>query len=233
MLVRGLEVDLAADRGDADRVAVVGDPGDGVVEQVAGAARAELAEPQRVEDRDRPGAHREHVAQDAAHPRGRALERLHGAGVVVGLDLERHGQPVPHVDGPRVLAGADHHRWALGGQSVQELLRVLVRAVLGPHEREDRKLHLVGLAPELLDDQRVLGVGQAESAVSRLGGGHGVHAATGTDEASELKIAAPPVGPRRGSTACSGCGISPITFPAAFVMPATSRTDPFGFSPGA
>ena len=35
LLVAGLEVDLAADGRDADRVAVVADPGDGVLEQVA------------------------------------------------------------------------------------------------------------------------------------------------------------------------------------------------------
>jgi len=36
-------------------------------------------------------------------------------------------------------------------------------------------------------------------------------------------------GPKPGSTACSGCGMSPTTLPAAFVMPAMSRREPLGF----
>ena len=88
LLVGALEVDLAADGGDADRVAVVADAGDRVLEQVARARRLQLAEAQRVEDRDRPRADREDVAQDPADAGGGALERLDRARVVVGLDLE-------------------------------------------------------------------------------------------------------------------------------------------------
>jgi hypothetical protein len=46
----------------------VADPAHRPVEQVARADRVELAEAQRVEDRDRPRAEREDVAQDAANP---------------------------------------------------------------------------------------------------------------------------------------------------------------------
>ena len=42
---------------------------------------------------------------------------------------------------------------------------------------------------------------------------------------------ATPSGPNPGSTACSGCGISPTTLPAALVTPAMSRRDPLGFQP--
>ena len=99
LLVGRLEVDLAADRGHADRVAVVADAGDRVVEQVARALGvAGLAEAQRIEHRDRPRAEREDVAQDAADARGRALEGLDRAGVVVRLDLEGDRQPVADVD---------------------------------------------------------------------------------------------------------------------------------------
>jgi len=156
LLVRALEVDLAADRRDADRVAVVADAADGVVEQVPRAPRARLAEAQRVEDRDRPRADREDVAQDAADPRRRALERLHRRGVVVRLDLERDDPAV--ADGHRagVLARAERQPRALGRQRAQQLLGMLVGAVLAPHEREDRELDVVGLAPELLADEREL-----------------------------------------------------------------------------
>src|SRR3954447_19518020 len=87
LLVGVLEVDLAPHRGDADRVAVVADAGHGLLEQVARArGAAHLAEAQGVEDRDRPRADREDVAQDAADAGGGALERLDRAGVVVRLD---------------------------------------------------------------------------------------------------------------------------------------------------
>ena len=47
---------------------------------------------------------------------------------------------------------------------------------------------------------------------------------------SPARRSAPSAGPRSGSTACSGWGISPITFPSSFTIPATSRTEPFGLS---
>src|ERR1700709_2171959 len=50
---------------------------------------------------------------------------------------------------------------------------------------------------------------------------------------SDPRISAPSAEPSSGSTACSGCGISPKTLPAALSTPATSPTDPFGFAPEA
>ena len=147
LLVGGLEVDLAADGRHADRVAVVADAGHRALEQVARAGRRRrLAEAQRVEDGDRPRADREDVAQDAADAGGGALERLHRARVVVRLDLERAREPAADVHRARVLARAHDHARALGRQRPQQPARVLVAAVLGPHEREDGQLHLVGLA---------------------------------------------------------------------------------------
>ena len=163
LLVGRLEVDLAADGGHADRVAVVADAGDGVLEQVARALGVGgLAEAQRVEHRDRPRADREHVAQDPADPGGRALEGLDRARVVVRLDLEGDAEPAADVDHAGVLARAHEHVRALGGQPAQQLLGVLVGAVLGPHQREHRQLDVAGLAAEALDDQLVLGVGEPE-----------------------------------------------------------------------
>src|SRR3954454_22712366 len=106
VLVARLEVDLAADCRHADRVAVVADPRDRAVEQVARALRRlRVAEAQRVEHRDRARADREDVAQDPADAGRCALERLDGARVVVRLDLERAREPTADVDGARVLAG--------------------------------------------------------------------------------------------------------------------------------
>jgi len=45
---------------------------------------------------------------------------------------------------------------------------MLVAAVLRPQQREDGELEVVGLAPEQLDDARVLGIGEAERLVQRL-----------------------------------------------------------------
>jgi hypothetical protein len=45
---------------------------------------------------------------------------------------------------------------------------VLVAAVLGPEQREDRELEVVRLAFEQLTDSPVLGVGKTESAMKRL-----------------------------------------------------------------
>ncbi len=163
LLVRPLEVDLAADRRNADRVPVVADAAHGAVEQVARAlARRRLAEPQRVEHGHGPGAQREDVAQDPADAGRGALERLDGARVVVRLDLEGAGQPVPGVDDTGVLARPDEHVLPLGRQRPQELLRVLVGAVLAPQQREHRELDLVRDAAELVDDQRVLVAREAE-----------------------------------------------------------------------
>ena len=169
LLVGRLEVDLAADGRHPDRVAVVADPGDDMVEEVARALGVGLAEAQRVEQRDRPGAEREDVAQDAADPGGGALKGLDRARVVVRLDLEGDRPAVADGDRAGVLARAHEHAVALGRQAPQELARVLVGAVLGPEEAEHRQLDVVGLATELVDDQLVLGVGEAELAV--LGGG--------------------------------------------------------------
>ena len=175
MLVGRLEVDLAADRRHPDRVAVVADPAHRAVEQEARALRVELAEAQRVEDRDRPRAQREDVAEDAADPGRRPLERLDRARVVVGLDLEGDRVAVADVDRAGVLARPHHHPLALGRQPAQQLARVLVGAVLGPEQAEHRQLDAVGLAARASRDQLELGVGQPQLAVRR-----GLHAHAGS-----------------------------------------------------
>src|SRR5215207_4745111 len=227
LLVRLLEVDLAADRRNPDRVAVVANALHGPVEQVARAGRVELAEAERVQYGDRPRPHRKNVPQDPAHARGRALERLHVARVVVRLDLERCRQAVADVDHARVLARPHQDVRTLGRQQPQQLLRVLVRAVLRPHQREHRQLERVRLAPHALADAVVFRVGQAELPVRSS---DQAHAGTIASDSNSLPPSADPVS---GSTACSGCGMSPITFPPTLHTPATSSIDPFGLCPGA
>ena len=61
-------------------------------------ARARMirrAESQQVETGDRPRAHGEHVAQDAADPGRRALEGLDEGGMVVDSILKTQASPSP------------------------------------------------------------------------------------------------------------------------------------------
>ncbi len=99
-----------------------------------------IAERQRVEAGDRPRAHGEHVAQDAADAGGGALIGLDIARVVVALHLEHASQAVADVDDAGVLARALDHPRALGRQRAQMDLGRLVRAVLVPHRRKDAEL---------------------------------------------------------------------------------------------
>jgi hypothetical protein len=260
LLIRRLEIDLAADGGDADRVAVVGDPGDGAVEQVARALiaiPAHLAETQRVEHRDRARADREDVAQDAAHAGGGALEGLDRGGVVVGLDLEGAHETVADVDRAGVLARPHDHVRALGGQRAQELLGVLVGAMLAPEQRVHRQLDLIWRPTALvLADELVLGAGETERervlhrrqrrvvrhARLRSRQPHPPSdqraAQTWTPSSTarriDWKIVNPSIEPPvSASTACSGWGIRPKTLPVSLDTPAMSRREPLKLCPGA
>ena len=102
--VRRVEDELAADRRHADAVAVAADAPHDALDEVPRPRIGRVAEPQRVEHGDRPGAHREDVAEDPADAGRGALVRLDGARVVVRLDLERDGEPVADRDDAGVLA---------------------------------------------------------------------------------------------------------------------------------
>src|SRR5260370_42672684 len=102
-----VEVHLAADRGDADAVPIAADARDDSIEMVTrGRQRAEA---QGVEQGDGPGAHGDHVADEAAHAGRGALVWLYGGGAVLRLDLE-HGRP----------ALADLHRAGVLAKSLQD-----------------------------------------------------------------------------------------------------------------
>ena len=127
-----------------------------------------LAEAQPVEQRDRPRAHRDDVAQDPADAGRGALERLDRGRVVVALDLERDRLAVAEVDHARVLARPLEHALAAAREALQQQRRVLVAAVLRPEQREDGELEVVRLALEQLADTVELPVGETERAVERL-----------------------------------------------------------------
>jgi hypothetical protein len=86
----------------------------------------------------------------------------------VALDLERDREPVAEVDYARVFAGPLQDTFARGGQPLQERRRMLVAAVLGPQQREDRELEVIRLPAEQVADSLELAVRQPEGAMKRL-----------------------------------------------------------------
>ena len=179
-LVGRIEHELAAHRGHADAVAVAADAAHDAVDEVPRAGVRRIAEAQRVEHRDRAGAHREDVAQDAADAGRGALVRLHRGRVVVALDLERDREAVADRDHARLLADARDDVLALG--------RAGSSAAGGELLYEQCSLHITlniassrpfGSRPELPADRVELDVGEAQRAVERDGlGGHAAPPAT-------------------------------------------------------
>jgi hypothetical protein len=154
--VARIEADLAADGRNPDAVAVAGDAGDDTFEQPPGARLIQRTEAQRVQQGDRPGAHGENIADDAADAGRGALIRLDERRVIVRFDLEDRGKTVTDVHRAGILAGPLDDLRPFGGQSPQIDARALVAAVLRPHHREDPKLGQVRIAPEKGDDPFVL-----------------------------------------------------------------------------
>ena len=171
-VIGGVEIDLAADRGDADAIAIAADPSDHAGDEVAHLGMVGPPEAQRVEVGDRPRAHREDVAQDSADPGRRALIGLDVARVVVALHLEDGGLPVADVDHAGILARAADHPRRLGRQLLEVDARAFVRAMLGPHDRKDAELDQIGLAAKRVEDA-VIFVGGKAVLGDDLGGDHG------------------------------------------------------------
>ena len=242
--IRRIEHQLAADRRDADAVAVAADPADDPIDQVARPGVGRIAEAERIEHGDRPGAHREDVAQDPADAGRGTLVRLHRRRVVVRLDLERDREAVPDRDDTGILAGPRDDPFARGRQRPQERLRALVRAVLAPHHAEHGEFEVIRFAvAQPFADRLELVVGHAETTMERLDQalrhGHRVPAPTTTGapatarsalSTSDRTIPNPSSEPRTASDARSGCGISPATLPALFMTPAIARSAPFGLA---
>ena len=122
---------------------------------------------QTVEERHGARAHRDDVTEDSAHSGCRALERLDGGGVVVALDLERHGKPVAEVEDAGVLTRPLEHACPGRRKALEEQRRVLVATVLRPEEREHGELEVVRVAPEQRANSLVLPIGEAECAMER------------------------------------------------------------------
>ena len=84
------------------------------------------------------------------------------------LDLEGDGEALAEVEHTRILAGPLQHALAGRGQPLQQRRRVLVAAVLGPEEREDRQLEVIRVAAQQLPDTVRFPVGETERAVKGL-----------------------------------------------------------------
>src|SRR5438874_1221812 len=83
---------------------IAADAGDHARDQVSRLRVIGPAEAQSVEVRHRSRAHGEHVAQDSADTRRRALIGLNVGGVVVALHLEDRRVAVANVDHARIFA---------------------------------------------------------------------------------------------------------------------------------
>ena len=159
---------FAADRRHADRVAVAADARHDAFEQVARARVVERAEAQRIHQRDRPGAHREDVADDAADAGRRAFVGLDRRRVVVTLDAHRDREPVADVDDARALARADEHPRRLGRERGRGARATTCRSSAPTTSPStSRARGRVGSRPELADHRGQLVVGHPELLVQR------------------------------------------------------------------
>ena len=146
----------AANGRDAKGIAIAANAGDDAGHQMPGFRMFRRAERQRVQTGDRPRAHREHVAQNAADPRRRALIGLDVARMVVALHLEHTSQAIADIDDAGVLARPLDHMRTLGRQTAQMNLGGFIRAVLVPHRRKDAELGQGRLTPDQIEQTLVL-----------------------------------------------------------------------------
>ena len=118
-VIARVETDRTADRWHAERIAVAADAGDNARNQMPRFRMRRRSERQRIQARDRPGAHGEDVAQNAADAGGCALIGLDVARVIVALHLEHARETITDVDDAGVLARPLDHPWALRRERAQ------------------------------------------------------------------------------------------------------------------
>src|SRR5262245_8789612 len=81
--------------------------------------------------------------------------------MVVRLDLERRREAAAYIDNAGVLAWALKNELALCRKPLEMHARRFVRAVLGPHNREDAELGVTGSAAEQFDYSFVFFFGES------------------------------------------------------------------------
>jgi hypothetical protein len=162
-----VEGELSTDVGQAKAVAVTPDPSHHGRHHPRSVRGIGGAEPQRVDHRDRSGAHRHDVTNDPADPGRCALVRLHIGRMVMRLDLECDRPAVADLDDTGVVPDTGEHPrpHRLSGrlpEIVQVHLGGLVGAVLTPHHRVHRQLGGRRPASQNLPDPRVLIIREAQ-----------------------------------------------------------------------
>ena len=218
------ELDLPSYRRHPDGVPVSPDATHYLPKVVAVALLIQRPEPQRIEQRHWPRAHRQDVADDPTHPRRRPLVRLHRRRMVVTLHLESQRPPVPHLDHPGILPRPLQDPLPLVREAAEEWARILVAAVLAPHHGEQRELQEIRRPSHQLQYAVVLEVREPQRTVCLL------DIQTPAPTSTERRILKPSSEPRAGSQTLSGCGMMPTTLRPSLQTPAMSFTDPFGFS---
>ena len=151
-VVARIELHFTAHRRDADAVAVAADARDHALDQLRSLRVIGAPKSEGVQRCHRTRAHREHVAQDAADTRRRALVRLDVRRMVVRLHLEHRAETIPDVDRAGVFARPLNHLRAGRRQASEVNARRLVRAVLRPHHADDPELCVARQAGEGAQD---------------------------------------------------------------------------------
>src|SRR4029079_15166480 len=103
-IVAAMKIDLAADGGDTEGIAVAADAGNDTGDEMAGLRMVRCTEAAGVEGGDGPGAHGEDIAEDAADAGGGALVGLDEGRVVVALHLEDDGEAFADIDDAGIFA---------------------------------------------------------------------------------------------------------------------------------
>ncbi len=148
VVVASVEIGLPAHRRHADAIAVIADARDHTRHEMPRLRVIRRAKAQRIQVGNRPSAHGEDVAHDAADPGRCALVRLDIGGMVVALHLENGSEPPAEINDAGILARSLDDALASGRQGLQPDLGGFVGAMLRPHHRENPELGKVRLAPE-------------------------------------------------------------------------------------
>ena len=118
-IVARMEIHLAAHGRHAHAIPVTANAAHHTINDALHARRIRRAETQRIQIGNRPRAHGEDIAQNAAHPRRRTIIGFDVRWVVVAFHFENRGQPLTDVNHAGILARALDHPRRLGRQFLQ------------------------------------------------------------------------------------------------------------------
>ena len=128
-----MELDLAAYRRHAERVAVTANARDDAGHQMPRLGMIGRAEPQRVHRCNGPCPHGEDVPQNTADARRCPLIGFDERRVIMAFHFEDDAKPITDIDHTSVFARSLDHLFAGSGQGAEPFLRALVGTMLVPH----------------------------------------------------------------------------------------------------